>query len=82
LNLLRWPVPLTERSATTVSILLLLGLDGLGEELGWRGFLLPRQLKHLDRLAASCLLGVVLGGLAPASPVLDRGCRPNRGLTW
>jgi membrane protease YdiL (CAAX protease family) len=57
---LRQPLPVTEGLAVAVPLLLVLCLtDGLGEETGWRGFLLPRQLEHLNRLAASCLLGVI-----------------------
>ena len=57
---LRQPLPLTEGLAAALPLLLVLCLtDGLGEETGWRGFLLPRQLEHLSRLAASCLLGVI-----------------------
>lgn len=57
---LRQPLPLAVGLAAALPLLLVLVLtDGLGEELGWRGFLLPRQLQHLSRLWASCLLGVI-----------------------
>jgi uncharacterized protein len=57
---LRQPLPIAEGLAVAAPLLLILCLtDGLGEETGWRGFLLPRQLEHLNRLAASCLLGVI-----------------------
>ena len=57
---LRQPLPVTVGLAAAVPLLLVLCLtDGLGEETGWRGLLLPRQLEHLNRLAASCLLGVI-----------------------
>jgi membrane protease YdiL (CAAX protease family) len=56
---LRQP-PLTSGIAAAVPVLLLLCLtDGLGEETGWRGFLLRRQLEQFNRLATSCLLGVI-----------------------
>ena len=57
---LRQPLPLTEGLAAALPLLLVLCLtDGLGEETGWRGLLLPRQLEHAGRLAASCLVGVI-----------------------
>ncbi|HYI53864.1 MAG TPA: type II CAAX endopeptidase family protein [Microlunatus sp.] len=57
---LRQPLPLSQGLTAALPLLLVLCLtDGLGEETGWRGFLLPRQLEHLSRFAASCLVGVV-----------------------
>lgn len=39
----------------------ILGFDGLGEELGWRGFALPRMLKKQPAAIASLILGLLWG---------------------
>jgi membrane protease YdiL (CAAX protease family) len=57
---LRQPLLVEQGLAAAVPLFLVLALtDGLGEEPGWRGFLLPRQLEQFTRLVASCLLGVI-----------------------
>jgi membrane protease YdiL (CAAX protease family) len=38
-------------------LLFILGFDGLGEELGWRGFALPRLLEKRSVLVSSLILG-------------------------
>ena len=40
-------------------LLILTFTDGLGEELAWRGFALPRLLTRYNALAASLILGVI-----------------------
>jgi membrane protease YdiL (CAAX protease family) len=45
--------------AATLGVLLVTGT--LGEEVGWRGFALPRLLERMSPIAASLLLGAVWG---------------------
>src|SRR5918995_4975661 len=42
-------------------LLILTFTDGLGEELAWRGFALPRLLTRYNALVASLVLGVIWG---------------------
>jgi uncharacterized protein len=42
-------------------LVILSGTDGLGEELAWRGFALPRLLTHHNALVASLILGMLWG---------------------
>lgn len=39
-------------------LLILIATDGLGEELAWRGFALPRLLGRHSAIAASLILGI------------------------
>jgi membrane protease YdiL (CAAX protease family) len=40
-------------------LVFILGFDGLGEELGWRGFALPKLLEKYSPLVASLILGAL-----------------------
>lgn len=41
-----------------MALIFTLGFDGLGEEMGWRGFALPKLLSRYSALTASLILGV------------------------
>jgi membrane protease YdiL (CAAX protease family) len=56
----RFP-PLSEWDAPLLSTLLLVPIAGLGQETGWRAFLLPRLQQRLGGLGASAVLGVGWG---------------------
>ena len=45
--------------ALLLALMFTLGFDGLGEELGWRGFALPRLLKRYRALSASVVMGAM-----------------------
>ena len=58
------PAPLKDVSTPAVFFALLLNLlisGPLGEELGWRGFALPRLLKQFSPFVASLILGAIWG---------------------
>ncbi len=63
---LGWITTIQIRSLSLAQVGLLaivLLLSAIPEELGWRGFALPRLLKHQSPLVASLLIGVVWGSL-------------------
>ena len=54
------PEALSEPVPVVVLLLVILTItDGLGEELGWRGFALPRMLSAHNAFVASIVLGLV-----------------------
>lgn len=54
------PAPFTEPLMSTIILLLILSVtDGIGEELGWRGFAMPHMLQRSSAVFASLLLGVL-----------------------
>ena len=55
----RLPVVFTDPLGTSLLLLFILTLtDGLGEEVGWRGFALPRMLTNDNAMMASVVLGL------------------------
>ena len=54
------PLPTVEASAASLVVtVIVLGISAVGEEVGWRGFALPRLERTMTALGASLLLGAV-----------------------
>ena len=55
------PVPHLSGAASLLAVSLFSDAGPLGEELGWRGFALPRMMKRWPPLTAAVILGVIWG---------------------
>ena len=52
----------------------------VGEELGWRGWLLPRLLERVSRLRAALIVGAAWGGVAWPASLFQRAWRRSLSL--
>jgi membrane protease YdiL (CAAX protease family) len=74
-------IPAWQRLLLLFSIFVL-GFDGLGEELGWRGFALPALLKKYSKITASLILGLLWAFWHLPYALVEGSAMSNVPLIW